>query len=60
MSTNDPTQLVNDLDPEAIARQLDDLERTESALRVLLRAARARQRQGQPRCTKEKVKAQKC
>jgi hypothetical protein len=38
-----PTELVNSLDPEAIAARLDALDREAQALRVLLRSARARQ-----------------
>jgi hypothetical protein len=35
--------LLNSLDPEAIARRLEELDREARALRVLLRSARARQ-----------------
>jgi hypothetical protein len=40
----DAVALVDDLDPERIRAELDELSRRESALRVLLRAAVARQR----------------
>jgi hypothetical protein len=44
MSTADLTTLVDDLDPDAIQAKLEDLGRQAKALRVLLRAARARSR----------------
>jgi hypothetical protein len=40
----DPLAVVEALDPEAIRTELADLHRREAALRVLLRAAVARQR----------------
>lgn len=40
----DAVALVRDLDPQAIAARLAELEAEASALRVLLRAARARAR----------------
>jgi hypothetical protein len=43
----DPVTLVDGLDPDAIRKQLDDLDRQSSALRVLLRAAIARKRAAQ-------------
>lgn len=43
-TTTDPVELVDTLDADAIAARLDDLDRQSSALRVLLRAARARER----------------
>jgi hypothetical protein len=55
----DPVTLVNGLDPEAIIARLAELSREESALRVLLRAARARQRgkRSEPPTQREKVHA---
>jgi hypothetical protein len=44
----DPTALVDALDAEAIRARLTDLDREARALRVLLRAARARQRDRGP------------
>jgi hypothetical protein len=44
----DPTALVESLDAEAIRARLADLDRQARALRVLLRAARARQRDRGP------------
>jgi hypothetical protein len=38
----DPVALVDALDPDAIAARLDEIDRESKALRVLLRAARAR------------------
>jgi hypothetical protein len=38
----DPTAVVETLDPAAILARLEDLDREARALRVLLRAARAR------------------
>jgi hypothetical protein len=38
-----PTDLVNNLDPDALAARLDELDAEAQALRVLLRSARARQ-----------------
>lgn len=40
----DPLALVESLDPDAIAAQIEELDRQQRALRVLLRSARARQR----------------
>jgi hypothetical protein len=40
---HDPVQLVEQLDPDAIAARLDELDREAAALRVLLRSTRARQ-----------------
>jgi hypothetical protein len=40
----DPVALIDGLDAAAIARRLDALHHEEAALRVLLRAARARER----------------
>jgi hypothetical protein len=48
MNPTDPTLILEHLDAEAIARELEELRRREHALRVLLRAARARERR-QPR-----------
>jgi hypothetical protein len=42
----DPAKLLDNLDANAIQKRLDDMEREERALRVLLRSARARQRKG--------------
>jgi hypothetical protein len=39
-----PVSLVENLDPEAIRTELDELAKREDALRVLLRAAVARKR----------------
>jgi hypothetical protein len=50
----DAIQLVENLDAEAIRKELDDLERREDALRVLYRAAVARQRK---RSTQESAQA---
>jgi hypothetical protein len=38
---DDAFSIVKRLDPEAIARRLDELDREQAALRVLARAARA-------------------
>lgn len=43
-TSNDPTELIASLDPEAIRSRLAELNAEESALRVLLRAALARRR----------------
>lgn len=43
-TTTDALELVEHLDSEAIRRQLDELEQRREALRVLWRAARARER----------------
>jgi hypothetical protein len=43
-TTDELTAIVNTLDPDAIQDRLDDLDRQSKALRVLLRAARARER----------------
>ncbi len=42
MEQADPLNLVDHLDPEVIEAQLDELARRREALKVLLRAARAR------------------
>jgi hypothetical protein len=42
MANADPVQLVDQLDPEQIAARIEELDRQCEALRVLLRAARAR------------------
>jgi hypothetical protein len=42
---DNPADLIASLDPEQLTRRLAELAREQSALRVLLRAARARQRQ---------------
>jgi hypothetical protein len=44
MNPTDPTLILERLDADAIARALEELRRRERALRVLLRAARARGR----------------
>lgn len=44
MSTADATTIVESLDADAIRQRLEQLGREQDALRVLLRAARARQR----------------
>jgi hypothetical protein len=41
--TTDAVALVQQLDPDAIRRRLDELDAEASALRVLYRSARARQ-----------------
>jgi hypothetical protein len=52
--TTDPAALVDSLDAEAIRERLDVLERQAKALRVLLRAALARERnQGDKKQTEE-------
>lgn len=43
-TTSTPTAIVNSLNPDEIRERLDELDREASALRVLLRAAIARQR----------------
>jgi hypothetical protein len=45
----DPSALIESLDPELIVAQLQDLDRQGRALRLLLRAARARHRQREGR-----------
>jgi hypothetical protein len=52
----DPIRLVRDLDADAIAARLVELEAEASALRVLLRSARAREnaRKRASRPTREK------
>ena len=40
----DPNALLDDLDPESLQARLDDLRRQLNALRILLRAARARRK----------------
>jgi hypothetical protein len=44
-ATADPRHLVESLDSAAILHRLEELAAEEAALRVLLRAARARERQ---------------
>ncbi len=44
MENTDPIALVDQLDPEAIEAKLAELARQRDALRVLLKAARARDR----------------
>jgi hypothetical protein len=39
-----PGAVVEDLDPDVLVLRIDELERQQDALRVLFRAARARQR----------------
>jgi hypothetical protein len=41
---DNPMQLVDSLDAEAIRRELDDLEQREDALRILYKVAIARRR----------------
>jgi hypothetical protein len=43
-SHDDPVRLIDTLDAAALERRISDLHRQEAALRVLLRAARARER----------------
>ena len=51
MSIADPATLLDSLDPEQLRQQLEELDRQQSALRVLLRAALVRQRQAMRRST---------
>ena len=51
----DPVSLIDTLDPDAIAARLEELVREQDALRVLLRAARARRRGQQARPPSEKA-----
>jgi hypothetical protein len=44
MSTTDPVAVIDSLDARTIRDRLTDLRRQEDALRILLRAALARQR----------------
>jgi hypothetical protein len=48
MESADPVTLVDQLDPEVIEAQLVELARQRDALRVLLRAARARDKRRAP------------
>jgi hypothetical protein len=48
----DPTTLLRTLDPEQIARRLDELDAEAKALRVLLRAVRARKQAQRRRLVK--------
>jgi hypothetical protein len=43
-SIDDPLKLVESLNPQAIEAKIDELDRQQRALRVLLRSAKARQR----------------
>jgi hypothetical protein len=52
----DPVALIQSLDPDAIARRLDELAAEEHALRVLLRSARARQQAQRRRDAQEGVR----
>jgi hypothetical protein len=52
----DAVALVENLDPDAIAKRLDELVAEERALRVLLHSARARQ-QAQRRRQQKEAKA---
>lgn len=45
VTTLDPIELIEHLDPNAIRARLDDLRRQEDALKVLLRAAVRRDRE---------------
>ena len=47
-ATSDPLALLDQLDAAALRRRLDQLDRERSALMVLLRAARARERAARP------------
>ncbi len=47
-TTADPVALVDALEPDAIRSRLADLDRQSRALRVLLRAAIARERRERP------------
>jgi hypothetical protein len=44
MKTQSPTELIEQLDPDAILRELQELDARERALRILLRVARAREK----------------
>jgi hypothetical protein len=44
IDTTNPIAILNELDPEAIQARIDDLGRQQDALRILLRAARARRK----------------
>jgi len=50
----DPGALLAALDPEVIVARLQELDREARALRVLLRAVRARQRGGPPHTMRER------
>jgi hypothetical protein len=52
--SNDPTELIASLDPEAIRFRLAELNAGESALRVLLCAALARTRRRDKRADERK------
>jgi hypothetical protein len=52
----DPVALIQSLDPDAIARRLDELVAEERALRVLLRSARARRQAELRRQAREEVR----
>ncbi len=43
-ATTDPVNLVDNLDPDALRQRLRELERQQRAVRVLLRAAVAREK----------------
>ena len=43
-TTNDPVALVDSLEPKALRSRIEELDRQTRALRVLLRAAIARER----------------
>jgi hypothetical protein len=47
-STTDPVALVDALEPDVIRERIADLDRQSRALRVLLRAAVARERRVRP------------
>ncbi|HEV3204320.1 MAG TPA: hypothetical protein VGY77_08055 [Gemmataceae bacterium] len=49
----DPRVLIDALDPKTIRAELSELENRQRALRVLLRAALARQRRAKPPSGKE-------
>lgn len=56
MQATDPRALIESLTPEQIIEQIRDLDAQQSALRVLLRAVRARQRrQGERRADGQEV-----
>jgi hypothetical protein len=51
----DPVALIDRLEPDLIRERLTELDRQTRALRVLLRAAIARERRGTPVCEHQAV-----
>ncbi len=64
MNTNNPAtnavDLVKNLDPDAIAARLEELDREMSALRVLLRAVRVRKSAARRRAEQAQSQAVVC